>query len=556
MRRRFVAVSVLALLALGSAPAVSSATFIPGPAGKVVWTSGRANTDVTEPASGNDNSARLWVADYPFGTPVQVTTGTVGIQHRHPNWSPDHSRIVYASGQPFSPTGSYELRIKDLRNGSDTQFAPTAELQDRPSWSPDGTEIAYGSQGDLWVKGVAAGSQAVKVTDDAENIEERPVWSPDGNTLYYNRGKPPLNPGNRDIYKISPISVSAAEVPITSTAANDWQPALSPDGTELCFLRGPMGAEADIFLVNVNGGLPTPFVEFAEGNINCVWSPDGETILYTRGVFSAGNLRAADSFTASPVSLPSSWSVSGMGNEHFDGNADWATNFSPECNPVNTAIDVNQFTTIQLSCTDPDSGAGASPPTPEPIEENDLEIVSPPKSGTIGGITDDEKVIYTPNKDFRGTDSFTYTGSDSVSEADPTTVTIQVGQELAGGRDGTPPRITNIRVSAKRWRLGNQLAKISASPVGTTISFRLSEAAQATLTFQRRKRTRGGKTKFVNAGRVVRQAKAGKNRVRFQGPLTRTKKLSPGTYRVVVAARDAAGNRSKRNGPTFTIVKK
>jgi hypothetical protein len=546
MKGRIGLIGALALVALISVPAAAWATFIPGPPGKVVWTSGRANTDKTEPANGNDDNARLWVADYPFGTPVQVTTGTLGVQHRHPSWSPDHTKIVYAAGAPFS--GTYALRIKDLTTGSDTQFVAAAEAQDRPSWSPDGTEIAYGSQGDLWVKGVAPGSEPVRVTDNAGTTEERPVWSPDGNTLYYNRGVPPFNAGTkRDLYKISPVSAASAETPILATEEDEWQPALSPDGNTLCFTRGPMSSAADVYLVGVNGGLVTPFSTSAAGNINCVWSPDGSEIIYTLGVFSDGGLARRDA-NGTFDALPSAWSVA----NHFDGNADWATNFPPECDDVSTAVGVNEFTTIQLSCTDPDFGPGVTPPKPTAIDAGELEIVSPPANGAIGGITDEGTVIYTPNKDFRGTDTFSYTADDEFTEAPPATVTINVGQQ-GGGADNTPPRISNIKVSNKRWRRGKKLASISAAPVGTTISFNLNEKARATLTFQRKVR-RGGKAKFVGAGKLGFAAKAGKNRVRFQGLIKKSKKLATGTYRVVVRARDGAGNSSKKNGPTFTIV--
>ena len=71
----------------------------------------------------------------------------------------------------------------------------------------------------------------------------------------------------------------------------------------------------------------------------------------------------------------------------------------------------------------------------------------------------------------------------------PASVTIQVGNPTAG-RDHTSPSISAIKLSAKKWRLGKGLAKISKAPVGTTISFSLSEAARATLTFQSAKRGR------------------------------------------------------------------
>ncbi len=152
-------------------------------------------------------------------------------------------------------------------------------------------------------------------------------------------------------------------------------------------------------------------------------------------------------------------------------------------------------------------------------------------------------------------------------------MTIQVGAENGSGGDRTKPVISALRVSAKRWRLGNRLASISVLPLGTTISFRLSEAARTTLTFQRARPGRrvGGKcvkptsanrgkrrcARFVGAGSLSGlNGKQGRNRVRFQGRLNRRKKLRRGRYRIVARARDAAGNRSKpRTGPTFTIAR-
>ena len=121
-----------------------------------------------------------------------------------------------------------------------------------------------------------------------------------------------------------------------------------------------------------------------------------------------------------------------------------------------------------------------------------------------------------------------------------------------------------------------QQALARASPraaLGTTISFRLSEAARATFSFQRARpgrqvgrrcvrptaanRSRKRCARFVGAGRLSRAAKRGRNRLRFQGRLNRRRSLKPGRYRVVVGARDAAGNAAKpRVGPIFTIVRK
>jgi Tol biopolymer transport system component len=550
MLRRLVLACVATTIVLASVPALSSATSIAGPNGKIAFTSGR---DAAGLAAGNmnDQGARIWVADWPSGTPIQATTIPSGekVRHRQPNWSPDHTRIAYAAN-PGS--GNYGIWILDLRTESQTEFVAPAPETDRPTWSPDGTKIAYGSMGDLWVKGVAPGSVAVQLTNTAGIIEERPVWSPDGNTLYYSRG---ATAETQDLYRKTPVTAAGEEKLIIGTAENEWQPSLSPDGKTLCYTRGPKSSAADTYLIPVTGGLEVPFATNALGNINCVWSPDGKSIIYTLGTFGAGDLAEKDAATGVSSSVPASWKIA----EHFDGNSDWATNFSPKCDDRSASVGVNSFVSIPLACTDPDSGFGKAPPTPDPLSENSMEIASQPKHGTIGSISDDEKVIYTPNKDFKGTDSFTYTGEDDRSTSQPATVTIQVTSPSGGSgtADKTPPSISDLRVSVKKWRLGKGLASISKAPVGTTVSFKLSEAAKATVSFQRSVPGKnGGKPHYVNAGSLKPlSAKAGKNKVRFQGRLTRSRSLALGKYRVVVSARDAAGNQSKaRTGPNFTIV--
>jgi len=125
-------------------------------------------------------------------------------------------------------------------------------------------------------------------------------------------------------------------------------------------------------------------------------------------------------------------------------------------------------------------------------------------------------------------------------------VTITVG---GPGADVTPARISGVSVFPRRWRRGPKLPGFSAK-TGTRIRWRLSEAARVTLTFQRK---RGAS--FRRAGRLRRSAHAGLNTLRFQGRVSRRKRLSLGTYRVVIGATDSAGNRSTpRRSKTFRIV--
>jgi dipeptidyl aminopeptidase/acylaminoacyl peptidase len=554
--------SSIAALGLVAFPGNAPATSLPGPNGKIVFASGRANTDFPSPANGDDNHARIWVADYPGGTPVQVTSTSANVQDRHPSWSPDHTMIVYAEGTAFDPNGNYSIWIKDLVTGSQTQFLPAAPHQDHPVFSPDGTQIAYGSNGDIFVKGIAPGSQPVQLTNDAD-VEERPYWSADGSTIYYTRL---VGTGNRDIYKKTPVTPSGVETDIVPGATDDWQPAASPDNRRLCFLRGPLNDNADLYTVNTDGTGVTAFSTTASvGDENCVWSPDGTRVLFTLGAFSAGQLMTKDANGNDPQTLD----ALNVAN-HFDGNSDWATNFPPTCDNKTVNIGVNQFTTIQLNCTDPDFSMGADPPTPATIDSVFMDVAKPAK-GNIGNLSDDRKVIYTPPAGFKGTDTFTYTGNDGVSTSSPGTITIHVGTNPNGTIDTKAPRFSSVRLSAKRWRRGPGLPRIAKAKVGTTISFKLDEAGRVTIGFQRVRagqrvgrrcvkpmpgnRSRRPCKRFVRAGSIPAFAgKVGLNKVRFQGRLTRSRRLGLGTYRVVLSVVDSAANRSTRNGPTFTIV--
>jgi hypothetical protein len=255
---------------------------------------------------------------------------------------------------------------------------------------------------------------------------------------------------------------------------------------------------------------------------------------------------------------------------HFDGNADWATNLSPTCQNQTVRTGVNQFVSIQLSCIDPDFGPGADPPTPTPIDPVFMDLNTQGLKGDIGNLSQDGKVIYTPPKDFKGTDSFGFDGTDGTSFGNGT-ITIQVGTNPNGTIDNTPPKFSSVKISAKRWRRGTALPHISKTKVGMTISFRLNEAGQVTLGFQKktvgrrvggkcRKQTSRNRSKrrcnrFVAAGSIPGLAgKVGLNKVRFEGRLTTRRKLALGTYRLVLSVVDSANNKSKRNGPTFTIV--
>ena len=152
------------------------------------------------------------------------------------------------------------------------------------------------------------------------------------------------------------------------------------------------------------------------------------------------------------------------------------------------------------------------------------------------------------------------------------------GIELPGGggggsgKDITKPKLTKLHLSAKRFRIGRKLASASAVRTGTTIRYTLSEAATVTLSFARV--TSGRKTgkRCVKPKRSNRRHKrctrylsvkpaltfanqaAGPRSIYFEGRLSRRKTLKPGSYRLTLKGRDAAGLVSKGLTARVTLL--
>ena len=135
--------------------------------------------------------------------------------------------------------------------------------------------------------------------------------------------------------------------------------------------------------------------------------------------------------------------------------------------------------------------------------------------------------------------------------------------------DTVKPVLSLLAMSSKRFRLGTAAPKAAAAG-GTVISYTLTEAGTATLAFERKLpgRRKGSKcltgrqapkrgkkcTTYAKAKTMKWASVSGANRIRFFGRLTNKKALAPGSYRVTVTSKDAAGNVSAPAKATFTLL--
>jgi hypothetical protein len=233
----------------------------------------------------------------------------------------------------------------------------------------------------------------------------------------------------------------------------------------------------------------------------------------------------------------------------------------PTCNPLSSATAFGKPVTIQLQCADPVKAPLA------------YAIVGTPAHGTLSLTAATGQAVYTPAPGYSGPDSFSYDASSSHGTAAVVTASIAVGAAPVVA-PLVAPILSGLSQTAKRWREGNALARISASkkkklPLGTTFSFALNVAARVTFQFTqpasgrkvgkkcvaqtKKNKNKRRCTRTVIAGTLTFSAHAGTNKVRFEGRVSKHKKLKPGSYALLVTAA-ASGKRSATRILHFTIV--
>jgi virginiamycin B lyase len=209
-----------------------------------------------------------------------------------------------------------------------------------------------------------------------------------------------------------------------------------------------------------------------------------------------------------------------------------------------------------------------------------------PAGNAIGRITTDGKVteyaIPTPASNpwgiAVGPDGkiwFAESATHKIGRLDPATAVPIGGRGGPGGggpgADRTKPAFQgHVTISRRRFSVGRAATPFTiaqAVPSGTTFRFNLSEPARVTVKIQRKARgrrvrgrcrvnARGGRrcTLWKSAGRsLTRQGLQGSNSIAFSGRLGR-KALAVGSYRALITATDAAGNRSRTAKLGFAIV--
>ncbi|TFG92762.1 MAG: hypothetical protein E4G71_01555, partial [Candidatus Atribacteria bacterium] len=178
-----------------------------------------------------------------------------GLRARDPSWSfdPENPQIVAVINQ----SGTNNLALINLRSSNSsvnetqhtykpitkddivylTSFRDGTQLY-QPSWSPKGDVIAFSAwrQGyqDIYILNLDLsniGNSTLQPIFQDKSIDLSPCWSPDGKYLFFTSDR-------TGIYNIFAFSLLDKKLyQITNVLGGAFQPAISPDGTQLAFIE-------------------------------------------------------------------------------------------------------------------------------------------------------------------------------------------------------------------------------------------------------------------------------------------------------------------------------
>jgi Tol biopolymer transport system component/imidazolonepropionase-like amidohydrolase len=256
---------------------------------------------------------RLWVMDYPDGTPQRLTAAEAS-EHQ-PTWSPDGSWIAFVT---WSLDGGHIYKTRASGGGAQ-QLTETGGFYRLPAWSPDGNRIAAvrSSAQDFLEERRGTGAELVWVPAEGGAVtriaptegRSAPHFSSDPNRVFVYGGGEGLvsmrwdGTDAKSHLKVTGAKVPGAQQPITASSvfiSPDGEKALAEVNNNLYVVTVPyVGGETPTVSVANPEGASFPVKRLTQvGGQFPRWSADGVKVHWSIGnahfVFDLDQAKAAE----------------------------------------------------------------------------------------------------------------------------------------------------------------------------------------------------------------------------------------------------------------------
>ncbi len=290
LRPNLVQMALARMAAPTSLPATAGQTSIvlvnsPTPSNTATSQPSLTPSATTHPTATTAPSATIFPTNLPTFVPAILPTPFGG----------SGGQVAFVSDRSGKP----QIWLMDVDGSNQVMITDQADGACQPDWSPDGKKLVFISPCTGRSRHYP-GSSLYLINSDGSGLEPLPTapegdfdpsWSPDGHFIAFTS----LRNGRLQIYRLkvddrSVINLSAvdlSDVIISNIPHSDWQPAWSPDGNTIVFVRDRFTYQ--LWLMDADGKNQRPFsrsitqVETPDDS-SPAWTPDGTIILFTQMV--------------------------------------------------------------------------------------------------------------------------------------------------------------------------------------------------------------------------------------------------------------------------------
>jgi Tol biopolymer transport system component len=193
-------------------------------------------------------------------------------------WSPDGGKAAFIARS----VGAGDVFLLDLASGETQNLTSTDAREDAPTWLDD-HRIAFWSWRDegfrrVYTVDIRTGENTPLLDPMIPNADARYAWSPDASRYALVTWRH----GQAEIY-VRRLTDNES-VRLTDHPAFDYNPAWSPDGTQLAFWTTRDNDQMRLYVMNADGSDPHPITPIlpstSDLNWSVAWSSDGASLAF------------------------------------------------------------------------------------------------------------------------------------------------------------------------------------------------------------------------------------------------------------------------------------